>query len=445
MPAGIMTRREIMSLSILGALICTIIFLTVLSSSKIPNFVAFFLMAPVAIYSGLLEVSDVTSRFSQNAVHLLMVIGMFSSLLGMAHVDVPISNFLAKVTGSYKGKNVETVLLGVFIIMAGFFSWFLQNNYLTLSLLPVMFAMSKKYNISHSKIIMMAMYATTLGGSCTLIGTNTNTYATAILEGAGYAPLKFFDFVYTGLPCLLLGAVFMVMAHKIFPDYKGEELPEEYRGEIDTTKALTPEEHKRMVATTAAFLAFVASLIIASSTDIKIQPAIFGYGMMGLLMLFKIYTPKELIKTASPNFLFQVAGTLTFVQVISKSGISDYIGGIIANALAGQTNMYIISAILFFGTLILTSLIANSTCVQLLGPIAITVAEALGANPTAFILTVAVASSCSFLTPMASATNYMLIPYTNLQFKDFIKAGIPLAIMNALACIFLLPQFFPYF
>ncbi len=436
-----------MSLPMVGAILCTIIFLVVLSSSKIPNFVAFFLMAPVAVYTNLLKVTDVLSRFSQNAVHLLMVIGMFSSLLGLAHVDVPISNFISRVTGNFnlKGKTQETFVLGLFIILAGFFSWFLQNNYLTLSLLPVIFAMSKKYDISHSKIIMMAMYATTLGGSCTLIGTNTNTYATAILEGAGYAPLKFFDFIYTGLPCLLLGALYMVCAHGIFPDYHGEELPEEYQGELDMSKKLSPEEHKKMVATTAAFLAFVGSLIIASATKIKIQPAIFGYMMMGLLMAFRIFTPKELIKTASPSFLFQVAGTLTFVQVISKSGAGDYLGKAIANALQGQTNLYAISAILFFGTLVLTSLIANSTCVQLLAPIAIAVAKGLGANPTSFVITVAVASSCSFLTPMASATNYMLIPYTNLKFQDFIKAGLPLAILNALACIFILPHFFPYF
>ena len=107
--------------------------------------------------------------------------------------------------------------------------------------------------------------------------------------------------------------------------------------------------------------------------------------------------------------------------------------------------MYVISAVLFFGTLIITCFIANSTCVQLLAPVAIAVAGVLGANPTSFVMTVAVASSCSFLTPMASATNYMLMPYTNLRFTDFIKAGWPLAVLNALACIFVLPQFFPYF
>lgn len=433
-----------MTLAYIGAIICTIIFIVCLSSKKIPNFTGFFLMAPIALYTGALTSKDIYAVFNKSTIHLLLIIGMFSSLIGMSHLDIPISNFIHKMTGDAKGKKRDTILLGTFFILAGFFSWFLQNNYLTLSLLPVMFVMAKKYKISHSKIILFAMYATTLGGSCTLIGTNTNTYASAILESAGFAPLKFFDFIYTGLPCLLLGGLYMVTCSHYFPSYDGEELPEEYRGDY-SAKELTKEEKRKMHLVAAAFIAFVGSLVWESMGPFSLTPPIFGYGCLAFLIVTKCFTPKEIIKTARMDFLFQVATTLTEVAIISNSGISDVLGSQIANVLANTTNMYFISAVLFFGTLVVTSLIANSTCVQLLAPIAIGVATALGANPTSFVITVAVASSCSFLTPMASATNYMLMPYTNLQFKDFVKAGWPLAVLNCLACIFILPQFFPYF
>lgn len=433
-----------MTLAHVGAIICTVIFIVCLSSKKIPNFTGFFLMAPIALYTGALTSKDIYGVFNKSTIHLLLIIGMFSSLIGMSHLDVPISSFIQKVTGNAKGKKRDTILLGTFFLMAGFFSWFLQNNYLTLSLLPVMFVMAKKYKISHSKIIMFAMYATTLGGSCTLIGTNTNTYASAILESAGYAPLNFFDFIWTGLPCWLLGGLYMISCSNYFPNYEGEELPEEYRGEY-TVADLTADEKRRMKLVAGAFIAFVGSLVWESLGPFSLTPPIFGYACLAFLIVTKCFTPKEIIQTARMDFLFQVATTLTEVAIISNSGISDVLGSQIASLLANTTNMYVISAVLFFGTLVVTSMIANSTCVQLLAPIAIGVANALGANPTSFVITVAVASSCSFLTPMASATNYMLIPYTNLQFKDFIKAGWPLAVMNCLACIFILPQFFPYF
>lgn len=433
-----------MTLPILGAIICSIIFIICLSSKKIPNFTGFFLIAPVALYTGALTAKDIYGVFNKSTIHLLLIIGMFSSLIGMAHLDVPIASIIRKATGSATGKRRDLILLGTFFLLGGFFSWFLQNNYLTLTLLPVMFVMAKEYKISHSKIILFAMYATTLGGSCTLIGTNTNTYASTILESAGLAPLGFFDFIYTGLPCMILGGLYMLAFSHYFPSYDGEELPEEYQSEMKE-KVLTREEARKMKWVAATFIAFVASLVIESLCSFSLTPPIFGYAMMAVLIVTKCFTPKEIVKTARMDFLFQVATTLTEVAIITNSGISDLLGNKIADVLAGTTNMYVISAVLFFGTLVVTSLIANSTCVQLLAPVAIGVAAALGANPTAFVITVAVASSCSFLTPMASATNYMLMPYTNLQFKDFIKAGWPLAVLNCLACVFILPNFFPYF
>lgn len=433
-----------MTLPLIGAIICSIVFVYCLSSKKIPNFTGFFIMAPIALYTGALKASDIYGVLNKSTIHLLLLIGMFASLIGMSHLDVPITKVITKVTGSATGKRRDTILLGTFFVLAGFFSWFLQNNYLTLSLLPVMFIMAKDYKISHSKIIMFAMYATTLGGSCTLIGTNTNTYASSILEGAGFAPLKFFDFIYTGLPCLIIGGLYMIVCSHYFPNYAGEALPEEYQGEMKIIE-LTKEERRRMKIVGATFIAFVGSLVLESSGKISLTPAIFGYAMMAVLIVTKCFTPKEIVKTARMDFLFQVATTLLEVKIVTEAGISDFLGNGIAQVLANTTNMYVISAVLFFGTLIITCFIANSTCVQLLAPVAIAVAGVLGANPTSFVMTVAVASSCSFLTPMASATNYMLMPYTNLRFTDFIKAGWPLAVLNALACIFVLPQFFPYF
>ena len=426
----------------IGAILASIVFLICLSSSKIPNFTGFFIMAPIALYTGALEAGDIYNVLNKNTVHLLLIIGMFSSLIGISHLDVPITKIISKVTGGNTGKKRDFILLGTFFILAQFFSWFLQNNYLTLSLLPVMFIMSKDYKISHSKIILIAIYATTLGGSCTLIGTNTNTWASSILEGAGYAPLKFFDFAWTGIPCMILGGLYMITFNSYFPNYPDEELPAEYQGNVTE---LTAQDKKRMKWVGITFIGFVLSLVLESFGTFSLTPAIFGYAMLAVLMITKCFTPKEIVKTARMDFLFQIATTLLEVQIISSSGISDVLGSLIADALANTTNMYMISAVLFFGTLVVTSFIANSTCVQLLAPIAIAVAEALGADPTAFVMTVAVASSCSFLTPMASATNYMLVPYTNLKFTDFVKAGWPLAIMNALACIFIIPNVFPYF
>lgn len=431
-----------MSIQLLGAIALFILFVYIMVS-KIPNWVGYFIMAPLSIYFGCCNSSDVTGVLNSSTMHLLVIIGIFSGLIGLAHLDVPMGNFIDKITGNSNGSKKEFVTLALLFVFSGFFSWFLQNNYLTLSLLPVLFTISKRQKVSHSKLILFTIYATTLGGACTLIGTPTNIFASAALEEAGLAPLEFFDFMYVGLPVMILGGIYMILAGRFFPSYD-EELPEEYRGEI-VKKELDAKEKKRLYACAIAFISFVASLVIESLLDFSLTPFAWGYLMLALMMAFGGFTPKEVIKCAKTDLIFQFATSVLMVKIISNSGISDIIGEFIAGTLQGQTNLYLITAVLFFGALLLTSFVNNKSTAMILSPIAISIAAAMGANPQAMVLTIAVGAGCSFLTPFASATNYMLVPYTNLKFTDFTKAGLPLAVINCLCCVFILPIFFPYF
>ena len=106
-----------MTLPILGAIICSIIFIICLSSKKIPNFTGFFLIAPVALYTGALTAKDIYGVFNKSTIHLLLIIGMFSSLIGMAHLDVPIASIIRKATGSATGKRRDLILLGTFFLL----------------------------------------------------------------------------------------------------------------------------------------------------------------------------------------------------------------------------------------------------------------------------------------------------------------------------------------
>ena len=242
---------------------------------------------------------------------------------------------------------------------------------------------------------------------------------------------------------MILGGIYMIAAGRFFPSYV-EELPEEYRNE--TTQAqLTAEDHKKMKACAVGFVAFIVCLVVESLAPFSISPPLMGYGILVLMMLFGGFKPKEVMKCAKTDLIFQFATSMLMVKVITLSGVSDLLGTAVANALQGQTNLNVITAILFLGATVLTSFVNNKSTAMILAPIAISIAQAMGANPQAMVLTIAVGAGCSFLTPFASATNYMLVPYTNLKFTDFVKAGLPLAVINCVCCVVILPIFFPYF
>lgn len=431
-------------LQIIGTVLSAIVYLVCMSSSRLPNSLGFILLAPISMFTGILDAKSIYGVFAKSTVHMLLIVSCYSALLGKAKIDVPVSKFVNRITGNVAGKKQERVIYAIVIAVISLLSFVLNNNYTCYCLLPVLFAISKRYKISHSKLLLMAIYAATLGGSCTLIGTSANIYANGILEAAGYPTFKLFDYIYTGLPVLVLGAVYMILFDKLMPNYENEPLPEEYQGEL-ADASLTPEENKKMMITVGCFMLFVGCLVVDSVIGISFEPEVFGYLTLAILALSGVYKPEEVMKSFKIDFLFRISTTLTFVAIVSASGLTDSLGGVMANILRGQTNMYMISATLFAFTVLLTSFVNNNTCVNLLVPIAVSVAEILGANPLAFVLTVNVAATCSFLTPMASGTNYGIQPYTNLKLIDFVRAGLPLAVISGLACIFICPAVFPYF
>ena len=58
---------------------------------------------------------------------------------------------------------------------------------------------------------LFVIYASTLGGACTLIGTPTNIYANTALEEAGLSLFGMFDFAWVGIPIFILGGIYMIV------------------------------------------------------------------------------------------------------------------------------------------------------------------------------------------------------------------------------------------
>ena len=76
-------------------------------------------------------------------------------------------------------------------------------------------------------------------------------------------------------------------------------------------------------------------------------------------------------------------------------------------------------------------------------PIALAVTEQLDFEPRAFIFAVGFAASASFITPIGYQTNLMVYGPGGYKFSDYIRDGLPLAIIFWLTAIFVLPIIWP--
>jgi di/tricarboxylate transporter len=100
-------------------------------------------------------------------------------------------------------------------------------------------------------------------------------------------------------------------------------------------------------------------------------------------------------------------------------------------------------AVLLVGTMLLSNVINNAAAALLMCPIALGIAEGLGASADSFLMAVAVGASCAFLTPIGHQSNTLVLGPGGYQFGDYWKMGLPVSILVTAAAIPLLLRFWP--
>ena len=95
-------------------------------------------------------------------------------------------------------------------------------------------------------------------------------------------------------------------------------------------------------------------------------------------------------------------------------------------------------------TAVLGQLISNTATALIIIPISVAAAAELGISPRPVLMSVAVAAAASFLTPVATPVNLMVMGPGGYRFGDYWKLGLPLMLWFFLVATFLVPVFWPF-
>jgi di/tricarboxylate transporter len=111
--------------------------------------------------------------------------------------------------------------------------------------------------------------------------------------------------------------------------------------------------------------------------------------------------------------------------------------------LVGEASPHVLLVSLFVLTAAIGLFISNTATAVLMAPIAVSTANHLGASPYPFAMTVALASSAAFMTPISSPVNTLVLGPGQYSFGDFVKLGVPVTIMVLLVTIVMVPWLYP--
>ncbi|MCH8546752.1 MAG: SLC13 family permease [Cryomorphaceae bacterium] len=161
---------------------------------------------------------------------------------------------------------------------------------------------------------------------------------------------------------------------------------------------------------------------------------------LGASVILRLFNSEDIKQNTDLNLFFILGGAITVGKGIIDSGVADVISQPLMQVMEGWSPMSIL-IVLYLMTIFFTSFVTNVASVAIVFPLAYTLVQHTGINPTAVYLVLAFGASAAFLTPISYQTNIMVYGPGKYVLKDFLKIGIPFTFVYsivALTTIFLI-------
>jgi di/tricarboxylate transporter len=171
---------------------------------------------------------------------------------------------------------------------------------------------------------------------------------------------------------------------------------------------------------------FVGAIAVAStgflSFAVAIAIAVAGYALFGIVPAREFYDQVEW------PVVVMLACLLPIGTAFNALGGTALIAEGIVQLSAGYSAVVALATVMIV-TMTLSDALNNVATMVIAGPIAIDLAIRLGVNPDTFLMGVAVAASCAFLTPIGHKNNTLIMGPGGLRFGDYWRMGLPLELV----------------
>ena len=198
-----------------------------------------------------------------------------------------------------------------------------------------------------------------------------------------------------------------------------------------------PVRHEQRNIAGAILLVMIALVTLGALSMFK--AAVLAAGVMVATRCLSIQEARQSIDW---SVLLVIAASIGLGGALDKTGgalvIAQSMVGVVSGSAIGSL------IVLFILTACFSAVISNLAAAVLLFPVAVAVSSQLGVSLMPFAVTLMIAASTCFSTPIGYQTNLMVYGPGNYRFVDFIKIGFPLTILVGVTTICLVPLVWPF-
>lgn len=382
--------------------------------------------------TGILDVSTTFSQYVNSNV--ILCVGMF--VVGQALFETGMANKIGGLVTRF-AKTEKTLIIAIMVI-AGVMSGFLSNTGTVAVLIPVVCGIADESGYSRSHLLMPLVFAAALGGNLSIIGAPGNLMGVNALQEMGIKT-SFFMYAPIGIPMLLIGILYFVcFGYKLLTQNQNEAAQN-----LEEQKDFSNVPKWKQIISLVVLIVVIFAMIFEELIGISIQLSACLGALF--LVLTGVLTEKEALNSIDLKVVLLFGGSLSLAKALDVTGAGSMIADKIVGLLGSNPNPILLLLVIFLVTCVLTNFMSNTATTALMIPIAVSLANSLGADPRSVVIATVIAGSCAYATPIGMPANTMVVGLGGYKFKDYVKSGLPLILVSFAICMILLPILFPFY
>lgn len=421
--------------------ICLIIFAVMIIlffNRKIP--MAFTSMGViVALYvAGCVDKATVFAGFGNNNV--LTMAGMFIVAAGLSRTQMVnnITKLLYRVNNGSFTRVLASYILVIFLL--GQFVPSLPAMFAMVY--PLVISMCKQLKCSPSKM-MYPIAVTVVSTSFVIepIGPYAAWFVTqnGYLESYGWTGslLSMWSETMVFLPTALVTLLLTIFVlPKLMPDQPETETVAITGPDITNNEALSPVRE---------FLGY--GIFIATVIGLMLGLPSWAVTMAGAtaVVLSGVLDEQTALIRMNMSMVLLYAGVTVMGEALGNTGAAQLLGDLAAGALSGVRNGYIIGAVFYLVSFLMTSFLYNRATTTVLIPILIISCSSIGCDPRGPVILCSLASMSSLITPMPNPVVPMAMQAGGYTQKTILRVGIIPAIVRGIVGVAIAMTIFPAF
>lgn len=427
-------------------------------------------LVPLALFPlfGIISMRQASAPYADPIVMLLL--GGFVVALAIERWNLH-ARIALNVVAAF-GSRPAVMILG-FMAASALLSMWISNTATTLMMIPIALKVAEAVADEGVDVKMYApalalavAYSASVGGIMTPVGTPTNLIAMGFLQREFDAVISFPQWMIVGVPSALviIPAMWLILTRLVFkvesraPSEAGRAVVLRHKRELG---AMTTPELRVALAFGAVALLWMGRELpgfligmdgivfgwnpllawISDRLGLPVTPQLGNaqIAMLGALAVFLIpaggaakgerLVDWETARRLPWEVILLFGGGLSLAAAIQATGLAEWIGShlVWVAALPLPVTLMILALIVVF----LTELTSNVATVSGFLPVLAAVAIEAGAPPEHLIVPVALAASCAFMLPVATAPNAIVYASGAASMRQMIRAGFRINLVAA--------------